>query len=147
VTGDGYDPAMPRRRRATVADVHELAASMPGAEQISGTGENPIYQVRKKSFVFFRNPRPDAVDPVTGERLRDVIVFWVPSVDDKDALVGDPSNPFFTTKHFDGYNAVLVQASRLGEIDRDELAEVIADAWLSRAPKRMAAAWLAEHGV
>ena len=42
-----------------------------------------------KSFIFFRNPRPDAVDPETGERYRDVIVFWVPSEADKQALVQD----------------------------------------------------------
>ena len=140
---------MPRRaargRGSTVADVHELAAAMPGAELAEGSKENPIYAVRGKSFVFFRNPRPDAVDPVTGERYTDVICMWTETLEDKQALVEDPSNPFFTTPHFDGYRAVLVRASRLGELDRDELAEVIADAWLARAPKRMAAAWLAEH--
>lgn len=118
---------------------------MPGAERTVGPLGNAIYQVRKKSFVFFRTPRPDAVDPESGERLQDVIVFWVPSALDKAALVGDETTPFFTTAHFDGYNAVLVQASRLGEVDRDELAEVIVDAWLSRAPKRLAAQWLTDH--
>ncbi len=81
--------------RATVADVHELARSMPGVERAEGT--TVVYQVRRKSFVFFRNPRPDAVDPETGERYDDVIVFWVASDADKQALVADPSTPFFTT--------------------------------------------------
>ena len=92
-----------------------------------------MYQVGGKSFVFFRNPRPDAVDPDTGERYDDVIVIWVESNDDKEALVQDPDSPFFTTAHFDGHLSVLVRASRVGEITRQELAEVIQDAWLSRA--------------
>lgn len=130
---------------ATVDDVHRIAASLPGVEVDEGTAGNPIYTVRRKSFVFFRNPRPDAVDPVTGERYNDVICLWTETLEDKQALVEDPSTPFFTTPHFDGYRAVLVRASRLHEIDVDELAEVVTDAWLARAPKRMAAAWLAEH--
>lgn len=131
--------------KATVRDVHEIAASMPEAERIFGTADNPIYQVRRKSFVYFRNPRPDAVDPDTGERYTDVIVFWVESESDKLALVEDDATPFFTTPHFDGYAAVLLRAGRLDELDRSELAEVIADSWLVRAPKRLAAAWLAEN--
>ncbi len=118
---------------------------MPGAERKEGTASNAIYGVRGKSFVFFRNPRPDAVDPDTGERYTDVIAIWVDSEEDKWALVEDESTPFFTTPHFDGYPAVLVRAARLGELDRDELAEVIAEAWLVRAPKRLGEQWLAEH--
>lgn len=130
---------------ATVADVHELAKALPATELRAGSGENPIYTVRGKSFVYFRNPRPDAVDPVSGERYADVIVFWVEAEADKLALVADESTPFFTTPHFDGYPAVLLRASRIGELDRTELAEVIAESWLARAPKRLAAEWLSEH--
>jgi hypothetical protein len=108
-------------------------------------GDVVAYQVGGKSFVFFRTARPDAVDPTTGERYDDVIVFWVGSAEDKSALVQDPGTPFFTTSHFDGHLSVLVRASRLGEIGRDELAEVVQDAWLARASSRRAAAWLAEH--
>ncbi len=133
---------MVRRRKATVDDVHALAAAMPGAERTDGPGGNAVYAVRDKSFVFFRTPRPDAVDPTTGERFTDVIVFWVPSEDDKQALVEDASTPFFTTPHFKGHTSVLLRASRIGELNHDELAEVIADAWLTRAPKRLAAQWL-----
>src|SRR6185437_11726765 len=79
-----------RSRRARLADVHELALGMPHVTVWPGSRENPIYQVGGKSFVFFRNPRPDAADPVTGERYPDVIVFWVPSESDKQALVQDP---------------------------------------------------------
>ncbi len=131
--------------KARVSDVHALARALPGVELAEGTGSNPVYQVRGKSFVFFRNPRKDAVDPQTGERYTDVIVFWVASAQDKEALL-QSGGPFFTTPHFDGHPSVLVRASRLGELDRDELAEVVQDAWLARAPKRLAQAWLAGLG-
>ena len=93
--------------------------------------------------MFFRNPRPDAVDPSTGERYDDVIVFWVESQADKEALVQDESTPFFTTPHFKGHPSVLLRASRIHELTRAEIAEVVQDAWLSRASARRAAAWLA----
>jgi hypothetical protein len=115
---------------------------MPHVTVECGTRDNPVYQVGGKSFIFFRNPRPDAVDPDTGERYTDVIVFWVESETDKQALVHDETSPFFTTSHFDGHPSVLVRASRIGELTRDELAEVVQDAWLSRASARRAAAWL-----
>ncbi|WP_229784140.1 MmcQ/YjbR family DNA-binding protein [Pilimelia anulata] len=132
-------------RDARVADVHELASAMPHVTVEYGGGENPVYQVGGKSFVFFRTPRPDAVDPVTGERYADVIVFWVPSEADKQALVQDEASPFFTTAHFNGHPSVLLRAVRIGELTRAELAEVIQDAWLSRASNRRAAAWLSAH--
>jgi hypothetical protein len=128
--------------RATVDDVHEIARGMPGA---TATAEGRVYQVSGRSFVFFRTPRPDAVDPETGERYDDVIVFWVASDEDKQALVLDDSTPFFTTPHFAGHPSVLLRGSRIGELDRDELAEIVYDAWLARAGKRAAAAWLAER--
>jgi hypothetical protein len=137
----------PRQRRARVQDIHELAMRMPGATPTPGYGGNPIYQVGGKSFVFFRNPRPDAKDPVTGERYDDVIVFWVPSEADKQALVQDPGSPFFTTPHFDGHLSVLLRGSRVGELTRQELAEVVQDAWLARASPRRAAAWLKSQGT
>lgn len=122
--------------------MHELAAAMP---HVAVVADNPVYQVGGKSFVFFRTPRPDAVDPDTGERHPDVIVLWVASEEDKQALVQDPGTPFFTTPHFAGHPSVLVRACRLGELTRAELAEVVQDAWLSRASKRRADAWLADH--
>jgi hypothetical protein len=130
-------------RPARVGDVHEIAASMPHVTRVEGPKGNPIYQVGGKSFVFFRTAQPDATDPVTGERYTDVIMLWVESESDKLALVQDPGSPFFTTDHFDGHPSVLVRASRLAEISRTELAELIQDAWLARASKRRAAAWLA----
>jgi hypothetical protein len=156
------DPAIPPRtlravpraarrdrpgRRARLSDVHELALGMPFVTVAHGPSGNPVYQVGGKSFVFFRNPRPDAVDPRSGERYPDVIVFWVSSDADKQALVQDAASPFFTTDHFDGHPSVLVRASRLGELTRDELAEVVQDAWLARASLSRAAKWLRERGL
>jgi hypothetical protein len=145
VRGYGGDVSDDGSRPARVEDVHELALVMPHVTVEHGTGDNPVYQVGGKSFIFFRNPRPDAVDPVTGERYADVIVFWVASEADKQALVQDGASPFFTTAHFNGHPSVLLRASRIGELSREELAEVIQDAWLSRASARRAAAWLSLH--
>ncbi|MBB1158995.1 MULTISPECIES: MmcQ/YjbR family DNA-binding protein [Amycolatopsis] len=128
--------------RARVEDVHELALGMPHVTVVRGSRENPVYQVGGKSFVFFRTPRPDAFDPETGQRYPDVIVFWVPSESDKQALVQDPDSPFFTTPHFDGHLSVLIRAAHLGSLTRQELAEVVEDAWLSRASPRRREAWL-----
>src|SRR5215211_9337204 len=108
---------------------------MPHVTIWPGREDKPVYQVGGKSFVFFRTARPDAVDPETGERYDDVIVLWVPEEADKQALVQDPASPFFTTPHFNGHPSVLVRASRLNELERDELKEIIQDAWLSRASK------------
>ena len=132
-------------RPATVADVHEIALAMPHVTVHRPGTDHPVYQVGSKSFVFFRTPRPDAVDPDTGERYDDVIVIWVADERDKLALVQDPRSPCFTTPHFDGHDSVLVRASRLGEMDVDELRELIQDAWLSQASERRGEAWLAEH--
>lgn len=134
-----------RSQRASVNDVHELALGMPDVTVDYGTRENPVYQVGRKSFVFFRNPRPDAVNSQSGEPFEDVIVFWVPSEADKQALVRDEASPFFTTDHFNGHMSVLLRASRIGELTRQELAELIQDAWLSRASARRAAKWLSAH--
>jgi len=136
-----------RGQPAEVADVHALATAMPHVTIVQGPSGNPVYQVGGKSFVFFRTPRPDAADPETGERYADVIMFWVESEAEKQALVDDPGTPFFTTAHFDGHPSVLIRASRLGEVSRDELAEIIQDAWLSRASARRAAQWLASRGM
>lgn len=134
-------------RPATVADVHALAESMPHVSRIDGTQENPVYQVGGKSFIFFRTPRPDAVDPVTGERYKDVIVFWVESDADKQSLVDDGNSPFFTTPHFNGHRSVLLRAKDLPAITYAELREVIQDAWLARASAARAKTWLKSQGI
>jgi len=133
-------------RPARVADVHRLALAMPHVTTWVGTKGNKIYQVGQKSFVFFRTPRPDARDPGTGEKYDDVIVFWVPDEAAKQALVQDESTPYFTTAHFDGHPSVLLRASRLAEIDVEELTELVQEAWLAQASRRRGEQWLAERG-
>ena len=134
-----------RPRRARVEDVHELARRMPHVTIWLGKQGNPVYQVGGKSFVFFRTPRPDAFDPESGERYPDVIVFWVPSESDKQALVQDEASPFFTTAHFDGHPSVLVRASRIGELTVPEMTEINQDAWLAQPYPTRDAAWLAAN--
>jgi hypothetical protein len=130
-------------RPATVDDVHDVAQALPGVTRggARGTLDPIVYQVSRRSFIFFRNPRPDAVDPDTGERYTDVIVFWVDGELEKEAILSDTSLPFFTTPHFDGHASVLLRASRIGELSRDELAGFVEGAWLSRAGPRAVARW------
>ena|GEM_PF-5328121 len=64
-----------------------------------------------------------------------------------EALVHDETSPFFTTGHFKSHPSVLLRAARIGELTRQELAELIQDAWLSRASERRAASWLTAHPV
>jgi hypothetical protein len=78
---------------------------------------------------------------LSGARYLDVIMFWVPSESDKQALVQDRASPFFTTPHFDGHPSVLLRASRIGELTR-HLAEILQEAWISRASPARRAAWL-----
>jgi hypothetical protein len=59
--------------------------------------------------------------------------------------VHDPTTPFFTTPHFDGHLSVLLRAAHLDRLSREELAEIVQDAWLSRASHRRRERWLAEH--
>jgi hypothetical protein len=134
-----------RTRAARVEDVHRLAMEMPYVTVTGGTKDNPVYQVGGKSFIFFRNRRPDAFDPDSGERYSDVIVFWVADEAEKQALVQDESTPFFSTSHFDGHPSVLVRASRLGELSLAELQEIVQDAWLARASRHRAEQWLISH--
>jgi hypothetical protein len=135
-------------RPGTVEDIHEIARSLPGVELGGARGKQQptVYQVSRRSFLFFRNPRPDAVDPATGERYTDVIVFWVDGELEKEAILADRSLPFFTTPHFDGHSSVLLRGSRVGELSRDELAAFVEAAWLSRAGPRAIARWRKEHG-
>jgi hypothetical protein len=133
-------------RPASVEDIHATARAMPHVTAYRPDTARPVYQVGSKSFVFFRTPRPDAVDPETGERYDDVIVLWVGSEGDKQALVQDERLPFFTTPHFDGHPSVLLRASRVAEVDRDELVEIVQEAWLAQASARRRTAWLESRG-
>jgi hypothetical protein len=120
---------------------------MPHVTVLHGRLDNPIYQVGGKSFVFFRTPRPDAVDPATGAWYPDVIMFWVASEAEKQSLVQDPHTPFFTTAHFAGHPSVLLRAAHVGQLTRAEITELVQDAWLAQASRRRREAWLTAHDL
>lgn len=135
-------------RPATPDDVDEICMSLPEVEFGTSWGDRPTYKVptgaKGRGFLLHRAPHKTAVDPETGEMYDDLLVIVTPSEVEKLALVEDPGTPFFTIDHFNGYHAVLVQQSRLGEVSRDELAEIITDAWAARAPKRLVKAYFAD---
>jgi hypothetical protein len=127
------------RTVATWEDVRRIALGLPETSEVISR-ENAQWRVRDKNFVWERPLRqsdlralgPDAPDgPILGVRVEHEGA--------KQALLGDDRNVFFTTPHFDGYPAVL---ARLQEMDTDELEEVIVEAWLARAPKRLAKTYL-----
>lgn len=134
---------------ATWDDVRRLALQLPEtSERASGDGL-PQWRVKDKLFVWERPLRrsdlaalgPAAAEtgafsgPILGARVADEGV--------RAALIADDPRVFFTIPHFEGYPAVLVH---LDEIGADELAEVVTDAWLARAPKRLVTAYLVERG-
>lgn len=124
---------------ATWDDVRRIALGLPATEESESRGL-PQWKVRGKGFAWERPLRTadyealgdDAPSgPILGVRTPDVMV--------KEALVADDPAVYFTTPHFDGYPAVLV---RLEEIAVDELEELMVEAWITQAPKRLAK----EHG-
>jgi len=130
-----------------MADLDELALSLPQVVKELSDDGRPSYMVHGKMFCFHRSRRPDAVDPETGERLADVLMFRVDGLEAKELLLGDDRGVYFTTPHFEGYPAVLMRIPDLARIDREELFDLVVEAWLTRAQKRVAKAWLAEHGA
>ncbi len=130
-----------------MADLDVLALALPEATKELSDDGRPSYLAHGKTFVFHRSRRPDAIDPETGERLDDVLMFRVENLEVKEILLADDRGIIFTTPHFRGYPAVLIRISDLGRIDRAELEELVVEAWLTRAQKRVAKAWLTEHGV
>ena len=130
---------------ATLADLDQLALALPQVTKEVSDDGRPAYLVHGKRFVLQRSRRPDAVDPETGERLDDVLMFRVADLDVKELLLSDTRGIYFTTPHFNGYPAVLVRIPNLERLDRDELHDLVAEAWLTRAQKRVAKAWLAEQ--
>lgn len=132
---------------ATMTDLDELALTMPRTTKEVSEDGRPAYFVHGKMYCFHRSRRPDAIDARTGERMHDVLMFRVADLGVKELLLADDRGVFFTTPHFDGYPAVLMRIPELARIDREELRELVAEAWLTRAQKRLAKAWLAEHAV
>jgi hypothetical protein len=129
-----------------MADLDELALAMPQTTKEVSEDGRPAYFAHRKLFCIHRSRRRDAVDPQTGERLDDVLMFRVEDLGVKELLLADERGVFFTTPHFDGYPAVLMRIPDLARLDRVELRDLVAEAWLTRAQKRVAKAWLAEHG-
>jgi hypothetical protein len=130
-----------------MADLDELALALPDVAKTLGDDGRPTYAVHGKTFCFHRTQRPDALDPATGERLDDVLVFWVDSLDVKELLLADGRGIFFTTPHWNGYRAILMRIPQLALLDREELRDLVVDAWATRAPKRVAKTWLDENQV
>jgi hypothetical protein len=89
---------------ATMADLDQLAMAMPQTTREEADGR-PRYLVHGKLYCCHRGRRPDAVDPDTGERMDDVLMFRVADVGVKELLLADDRGVFFTTPHFDGYPA------------------------------------------
>ncbi|HEU5476391.1 MAG TPA: MmcQ/YjbR family DNA-binding protein [Gaiellaceae bacterium] len=128
-----------------MADLDKLALAMPEATKEIEDGR-PTYLVHGKMFCFLRRRRKDAVDPATGEQLDDVLVFRVADPGVKELLLSDARGIYFTTPHWIGYAAVLMRIRDLGRLEREELRDLVEEAWLTRAQKRLAKAWLAERG-
>jgi len=123
-------------------DVRRIALALPETSEQSSR-DLTSWRVRDKAFVWERPLRPadlralgdDAPPgPILGARVEHLVA--------KEALLADDPDVFFTTPHFDGYPAVLV---RLDEITIEDLEEVIVEAWLARAPKRVAQAYIDRH--
>jgi hypothetical protein len=121
---------------ATWEDVRRIALALPATSEGTSWG-SASWQVKDKGFVWERPLRKtdravrgdDAPDgPILGVRVADLGV--------KEALIADDPAVFFTIPHFDGYPAVLVLLDRIGV---QELEELVVEAWLVRAPKRLVA--------
>ncbi|HEY2354069.1 MAG TPA: MmcQ/YjbR family DNA-binding protein [Gaiellaceae bacterium] len=121
-------------------DLDALALALPEVTREEEEGR-PSYSVAGKVFCWHRRPRPDAVDGETGERLEDVLVFWVEDLEVKGMLV-ESDSPYFTTPHWNGYSAVLLRKCDLKAIRKAELRDRVEEAWLKRAPKKLAKEWL-----
>jgi len=131
----------------TMADLDALALAMPQATKEVSEDGRPSYLVHGKLFCCHRSRRRDAVDDKSGERLDDVLMFRVADLGVKELILADDRGVFFTTPHFDGYPAVLIRIPALARVDREELHDLVAEAWLTRAQKRVAKAWLTEHDL
>src|SRR5262245_55598256 len=129
---------------ATWDDVRALALGLPETLEREGRDGLRDWRVKDKGFVWERPLRKadllalgDAAPtgPILGARL--------PDVGAKAALIADDPDVYFATPHFDGYPAILVRLDRIGVAELTELAE---EAWLARAPKRLAERFLARRG-
>lgn len=124
---------------ATWEDVRRLALALPETAETTSWGQ-PTWKVRDKSFAWER-PLREADLAALGDAAPDGPILGVRTADlgVKEALLADDPDVYFTTPHFNGYPAILV---RLPRIDLDELGELLTEAWLNRAPKKVAAEFL-----
>jgi hypothetical protein len=116
-------------------DVRRIALSLPDTTE-AVSWDNAHWRVHGKGFVWERPLRKSDLHAL-GEGAPDgpILGARVEHLGAKEALIQDEPSVFFTTPHFDGYSAVLVQLDKIG---LEELEEVIVEAWLARAPKRLA---------
>jgi hypothetical protein len=123
-------------------DVRQIALGLPETEERISR-EARQWRVKAKGFVWERPLRRADLEAL-GERAPSgpILGARVEHVGAKEALLADNPAVYFTTPHFDGYPAILVC---LDAIAVAELEELIVEAWLVQAPKRLAAAWLAER--
>jgi hypothetical protein len=128
---------------ASWEDVRAVAMSLPSTVEDESRGQ-PQWKVGDRLFVWERPLGKKDRDDL-GDAAPDGAILGVRVADEgvKHALIADNPDVFFTIPHFDGYPAVLV---RLERADPAELAEVVTEAWLLRAPKRVARQYLADTG-
>jgi hypothetical protein len=120
-------------------DVRRIALALPETSEQTSRGL-PHWRVRDKSFIWERPLRRADLQALgSAAPAGPILGVRVEHLGAKEALLASEPRVFFTTPHFDGYPAVLV---RLDRIALDELEEIIAEAWLARAPKRLADAYL-----
>ncbi len=131
----------------TMRDVERVALSMPEAKKELRDDDRPAYVVDGKLFCFHRTQRRDAVDAVSGERLDDVFAIRVANEEMKSMWLGARPAVYFTTDHFKGHPWILLRIPSLADVESDELFELVSDAWLARAPKRLAKSWLEGQGL
>ncbi len=124
---------------ASWADVERLALALPETAEGSSRGLRQ-WRVKGKAFVWDRPLRDKELEAL-GELAPEgpILAVWVEDLGAKEALLADDSGSYFTTSHFDGYAIVL---ARLEEVDPEELRELVVEAWLARAPKRLARAYI-----
>ena len=142
--GAGHSPGRDRRLSGVAGweDVRRIALGLPETSEGTAWG-NACWRVRGKQFVWERPLRRADLDALGDAAPAGAILgARVEHVGAKEALVADDPAVYFTTPHFDGYAAILV---RLDEIGVDALEEVIVEAWLVQAPKRLAREYADAH--
>jgi hypothetical protein len=124
---------------ATWDDVRSLALALPETSE-RASRDLRHWEVKGKGFVWERPLRRADLEALGDDAPEGPILgAMVEHLGAKEALLADESGVFFTTPHFDGYAAILVQLDRIG---LDDLEEVVVEAWLARAPKRLAEAYV-----